>query len=172
MEEKKTKEYKIGFLVFGGILVGLGILFLVTNIIPFLSVERLWPLFLMVPVAILVAVWLQGGKRAAGVVLPIVILIFYCGYFLWLNFTTWFNVDTTWPNFILGPGLGFLGLFIVTRKWEYLIPSSILLLLTAVFYATIIENTIFVGILLVVLGLVFISKPLLGKKAGEGAPEE
>jgi len=172
MEEKKSKEYKVGFLVFGGILVGLGVLFLATNLIPFLSVEKLWPLFLMVPVAILLAVWLQGGARSSGVIMPIVILTFYCGYFLWLNFTSWYNVDTTWPNFILGPGLGFLGLFIVTRKWEYLIPSSILLLLTAVFYATIIENTIFVGLLLIILGLVFISKPLFTKKPEDTSAEE
>lgn len=167
MEEKKDKEYKIGFLVFGAILVGLGVLFMATNIIPFLSIEELWPLFLLIPVAILVAVWLQARERAAGVVLPVIILLFYCGYFLWLNYTSWYNVEETWPNFIIAPGLGFLGLFIVTRKWEYLIPTSILLLLAAIFYAAIIENTIFVGILLIILGLVFISKPLFGDKKSE-----
>ncbi|MCK5056882.1 MAG: hypothetical protein KAT34_09520 [Candidatus Aminicenantes bacterium] len=167
MEKKKDQQYNIGFLVFGAILVGLGILFLVTNIIPILSIEKLWPLFLLIPVAILVAVWLQARERAAGVVLPIVLLTFYCSYFLWLNFTTWYNVETTWPNFIIGPGLGFLGLFIVTRNWAYLIPSSILLLLAAVFYAALIENTIFVGILLIVLGLVFILKPMFKEKTAE-----
>jgi len=82
MEEKKDKQYNIGFLVFGAILVGIGILFLATNIIPILSVEKLWPLFLLIPVAILVAVWMQARERAAGVVFPIVLLAFYCGYFL------------------------------------------------------------------------------------------
>jgi len=73
-------------------------------------------------------------------------------------------VEITWPNFIIGPGLGFLGLFIVTRNWAYLIPSSILLLLAAIFYSAVIENTIFVGILLIVLGLVFVLKPALKGK--------
>ncbi|UCH97872.1 MAG: hypothetical protein JSV88_13735 [Candidatus Aminicenantes bacterium] len=161
MEEKKSTDIKIASLVLGAILVGMGILFLVVNFIPYLNVEKLWPLFMLVPVAILIAVWIQHREKAAGVVLPIVILVFFCGYFFWLNFTSWNHVETTWPNFIIGPGLGFLGLYFTTRKWEYLIPSFILLILAAVFYAAIIGNTLIVGILLIAMGVLLILKPIL-----------
>jgi len=161
MEEKKSKELKTGSFFLGAILVGIGILFLVVNFVPYLSVEKLWPLFMLVPVAILIAVWLHYKERAVGVVLPVVILIFYCGYFLWLNFTSWNHVETTWPNFIIAPGLGFLGLYFATRKWEYLIPSFLLLTLAAIFYAAIIENTIIVAALLILMGLLLIIKPLI-----------
>ncbi len=163
MEEKKGREFKIEFLVLGAILIGIGLLFLVVNIIPFLSVAKLWPLFLLIPAAILIAVWIQYKERASGVVLPIVILIFYCGYFLWLNFTSWNYTEITWPNFLIGPGLGFLGLYFTTRKWEYLIPSFILLILAAIFYAAIIENTLIVGIILIAMGILVILKPLIIK---------
>ncbi len=164
MSENNNKEYKIGFLVTGAILVGIGIMFLVANLVPRLGVGKFWPLFLLIPAAILIAVWIHAGQRAAGVILPIVILVFFCGYFIWLNFTSWYNAASTWPNFLIGPGLGFLGLFLVTKKWGYMIPSFILLLLAAIFYAAIIENSIFVGILLVVMGLVIILKPFFLKE--------
>lgn len=122
---------------------------------------------MLIPVAILVMVWVQEGNKSAGVIVPITILLFYCGYFLWLNFTTWAYVATSWPNFLIGPGLGFLALYMATRKGEYLVPSFVLLVLSAVFYAAIIENTLIVGILLVVMGLFLIFKPLFIKNRKE-----
>jgi hypothetical protein len=163
MDKKNEPEFKVGMVVFGAILVGVGLLFLVVNLIPLIGIGTLWPLFLLIPVAILITVWIQDKKRSAGVILPIIILLFYCGYFLWLNFTTWAYTATSWPNFLIGPGLGFLGLYFVTRKNEYLIPSFILLILSAIFYSAIIENTLIVGILMVILGLILIIKPILHK---------
>lgn len=164
MEEKKDQNFKVGFLIFGSILVGVGALFLIVNMIPYLDVGKLWPLFMLIPVAILITVWIQDKKKSSGVVLPIIVLVFYCGYFLWLNFTTWSYTETTWPNFLIGPGLGFIGLYFATRKWEYLIPSFILLILAAIFYAAIIENTLIVGILLIAMGILLILKSLFLKK--------
>lgn len=162
--EKNNQNFNLGFLIFGAILVGVGVLFLIVNMIPYLDVGKLWPLFMLIPVAILITVWIQDKKKSAGVILPIIVLIFYCGYFLWLNFTSWSYTETTWPNFLIGPGLGFIGLYFVSRKWEYLIPSFILLILAAIFYAAIIENTLIVGILLIAMGLLLIFKSLLFKK--------
>lgn len=163
MDKKNESEFKLGMVVFGAILVGIGLLFLVANLVPHIGLGTLWPLFLLIPVAILIMVWLQDKKRSAGVILPIVILLFYCGYFLWLNFTTWAYAATSWPNFLIGPGLGFLGLYWVTKKNDYLIPAFTLLILSAIFYAAIIENTLIVGILLVALGLILMIRPMLVK---------
>lgn len=169
MEEKQDRQFKLAHLVAGAVLVGIGLLFLVVNIIPYLDVGKLWPLFMLIPVAILIATWINYGEKSAGVILPIVILVFYCAYFLWLNFTTWNHVETTWPNFLIGPGLGFLALYFVTRKGGYLVPSFILLILAAVFYGAIIENTVIVSILLVAMGLFLILKPFIEKSAARGA---
>ena len=170
MANKKESESKLGLVVFGSILVGVGILFLIVNIIPYLSVGKLWPLFMLIPVAILVMVWIQDREKSIGVVLPITVLLFYCGYFLWLNFTTWAYAATSWPNFLIGPGLGFLALYMVTKKNEYLVPAFVLLILSAVFYAAIIENTLIVGILLVVMGIFLIFKPLFIQKEKDVRP--
>ena len=116
--------------------------------------------------------YFQDRKKSEGVILPVVILLFFCGYFLWLNFTSWGNVGETWPNFLVGPGLGFLGLFLVSKKWEYLIPSFILLILAAVFYAAIIENTIMVGILLIAMGAILIGRYLFSQKESSGSTED
>lgn len=158
MNEQPNKKDNLGPLVFGAILVGIGVLFLVINLVPFLSVAKLWPLFMLIPVGLMAATYFQDRKKSEGVILPVIILLFFCGYFLWLNFTSWGNVGETWPNFLIGPGLGFLGLFLVSKKWEYLIPSFILLILAAVFYAAIIENTIMVGILLIAMGAILIGR--------------
>lgn len=161
MEEKKSKEYNFGVLVLGSILVGTGILMLAANIIPDLGMAKLWPLFMLIPVAVLIAVYLQDRRKIAAVIFPVILLLFYCGYFLWLNFTTWEYAATTWPNFLIGPGIGFLGLYFASRKWEFLIPAIILLMLAAIFYAAIIENTLIVGIVFIAIGLLFILKPLI-----------
>jgi hypothetical protein len=170
MSRGDDSSSRLGVMVMGAILVGVGMLFMVINLVPGLSMGRLWPLFMVIPVAILAAAWIQDGEKANGVVFPIVLLLFYCGYFLWLNLTSWHQVAFTWPNFLIGPGLGFLGLYLVQRKWEYLVPASVLLVLAAIFYAALMENTWFIGFTLVAVGILFILKPLLSK--GEnGKPE-
>ena len=167
MTETKERKFKSGSLILGALMVAIGVLFLVVNIVPYFSIEKFWPLFMLIPVAILAATWIQYGKRSAGVILPIIILVFYCGYFLWLNFTSWYHTETTWPNFLIGPGLGFLGLYFVMKKWEYLIPSYLLLILAAVFYGAILENTLLVSILLIAMGLFLILNPIIAKSKRE-----
>ena len=63
MEEKKDRDFRIGFLVVGAIMVGVGVLFLAANFIPYLSVENLWPLFMLIPVAIMIIVGIQNRKK-------------------------------------------------------------------------------------------------------------
>ena len=161
MSRANDSGSRLGVMIMGAFLVGIGALFMVINLIPGLSMGRLWPLFMVIPVAILAVVWIQDREKAGGVVFPIVLLLFYCGYFLWLNFTSWNHVALTWPNFLIGPGLGFLALFLVQRKWEFMIPASVLLILAAIFYAALMENTWFIGATLVAVGILFILKPLL-----------
>ncbi len=172
MIEKKNQTHNVGFLVLGIILLATGVLFLAANVLSYLSIANLWPLFMLIPVAVLLAVGIQYKEKLSAVILPIIILTFYCVYFLWLNFTSWGYAATTWPNFLIAPGLGFLGIYFTSQKWEFLTPAFILLLLAAVFYAAILGNTMVVGILLMAMGVVLVIGTLLrGKKEEEEIKE-
>lgn len=161
---KNDKQMNTALLVFGIILVGVGTFFLTINILSVLSVEKLWPLFLLIPVTILVAVWLQKRSQAGGVILPVVILVYFCVYFLWLNFTSWNNVEWTWPHFLAAPGIGFLFLSFFINRWQYLIPSVLLLVLAGIFFAALLGNTLLISIIFIAAGVLMIVKPLLVKK--------
>ena len=165
--EKNNKSSNVTNFALGIILAGVGLIFLLNNIFHYLTIGKLWPLFMLLPAFLLTWLWVTDKMRYYILLFPITILLFYALYFLWLNFTSWYHVETTWPNFLIGPGLGFIGLYFATKKWEYLIPSFILLILAAIFYAAIIENTLIVGILLIAIGILLIFKSLFLKKNKE-----
>jgi len=156
-------------LVLGVIIILLGLVFLLDKFFRFLSIDRLWPLFMLIPAVLLAIVWVEKGREAAGVVVPITILVFYAGYFIWLNYTSWGYSGATWPNYLIGPGLGFLILYFIERNSALLIPAAVLLGLAAVFYGVFFGNTLAVGILLLGTGLFLIVRAMwmlrLRKKA-------
>jgi len=162
--ETKANFAQIKRIFLGGIFIGIGLLFLLDNLFYALSIGRLWPLFLLVPVAILMAIWLQDKNKYAAVLFPVTTLIFFMGYFLWLNFTSWFQVETTWPNFLIGPGLGFLALFLAKKEWGFLIPAITLLILAGIFYSDILDTTLVFSLGLIATGIFLIIKPVLFSK--------
>lgn len=170
-------EKKVSSIVFGGLLVVIGVLFILGLIFNQLTMKNLWPLFMLIPVVFMVMALLKEGMKAIGVIIPITILTFLVGYFLWLNFTDWSNVRTTWPNFILAPGLGLLLFFIFDRKIGTLIPAGILISLAVIFYATIIRETQFdmrlaIGILIIGVGVLTIIKTIVENKNKDRIPPE
>ena len=167
MTKTNSINSKISGAVFGAILVGIGMIFLVGNILPFWGVDRLWPLFMLAPVALLAVVWFQDRERYAVVLFPITIIVFFAVYFLWLNFTTWFNVGITWPNFLIGPDLGFLVLYFAKKRWEFMIPTLILLLLAAIFYTELVENTLIAAFIFIGVGITLVAKSFLSNKKEE-----
>jgi hypothetical protein len=156
MADMKDPRTRIAALTGGAILVLLGALFLLNNFYRFLNAERVWPLFLLIPVIPLAINWAEKGRPAAGAVIPITILVFYCGYFLWLTHTSWAGAGTTWPNFMIAPGLGFLLLFFMVRRTGLLAPAFILLGLAALFYSAIYNNSLPLGGFLVLAGVVLV----------------
>jgi hypothetical protein len=135
-----------------------GVVFLLNNFYDFLFIDRLWPVFLLIPVAVLALAWADKGREAAGVVIPMVILTFYAAYFLWLNYTSWANSQTTWPNYLIGPGLAFIAYYFVERKAELLVPAFILLGLASAFYSAMYDNTLIIGGFLVLVGLIILAR--------------
>lgn len=156
MTETKNAGTKAAALTGGIILVLLGALFLLNNFYYFLDAERIWPLFLLIPVIPMAINWMEKGREAAGTVIPITILVFYCAYFLWLTHTSWAGAGLTWPNFLIGPGLGFLFLYAIERKGGLLLPAFILLGLAAVFYSAIYSISLPLGAFLVVAGALLV----------------
>ena len=156
MAETKDPRARVAALTGGIIIVLLGVLFLLNNFYRFLDAERTWPLFLLIPAIPLASNWLEKGRKAVGAVIPITILVFYCGYFLWLTHTHWAGAGTTWPNYLIGPGLGFLLLYAIERRTGLLVPAFILLGLAAAFYSALYGDSLPLGGFLVLAGAVLV----------------
>ncbi len=156
MAEMKDRRARVAALTGGVILALLGVMFLLNNFYRFLDPERTWPLFLLIPVIPLAINWLEKGREASGAVVPITILVFYCGYFLWLTHTHWAGAGTTWPNYLIGPGLGFLLLYAIERRTGLLVPSFILLGLAAAFYSVLFGDSLPLGGFLVAAGAILV----------------
>lgn len=152
-ENKKGKGRFFNFSV-GLIFIVLGIIFLLKNIYNNISIEKLWPLFMLIPVIFLTGTLLENYKKNIGTIVPIVILSVLMTYFLWLNYNGWHNVSITWPIFTLAPGLGLLSLFLFTRDRGLLIPSSILVIISAFFFGNIINSGVFIGAALIFIGII------------------
>lgn len=162
-----SQESKFMIPVFGIVFVVIGVLFLLGTFMPAITIRKLWPLFIMIPVLIMSVEWIQHKEKASGVIFPIILLTIYTAFFLWLNYTTWTNVRITWPTFLLAPGVAFVGLYITTKKWGVLIPGSILLALAAIFYSVTLHATYIVAILLITGGVLLIVVPRINKNKNE-----
>ena len=168
MTDKKDNNTKLKGLFMGGILVGIGLLFLADNLFYGLDMEILWPSFILVPATILLAVWLQNKKKYAVLLFPVTTLVFFFIYFMWLNLTSWYNVELTWPNFLIGPGLGFLVVFFFKKQWSYIIPALTLLILAGIFYSEMFDTTLIFSLALIAVGTFLIIKPKLLVKNTRG----
>lgn len=156
MTESKDRRTRVAALAGGVILAALGIMFLANNFLHFLDAGRIWPLFLLIPVIPLAINWLEKGREAAGAVLPITILVFYCGHFLWLTHSHWAGAGTRWPNYLIGPGLGFLFLYFAERRPGLLAPAFVLLGLAAAFYSGIYSSSLPLGGFMVIAGAILV----------------
>ena len=107
--------------------------------------------------------------------MPARCLTFLCIYFLWLNYSDWGRVASTWPNFILAPGLGVLASWLITRDRGQLVSASILIVIGLVMYGRIImgriglqvDRFVLFGILLIVGGAVVILSRGRRRKGGD-----
>lgn len=173
MTQQKNNA-KFGNAVFGAVMVGIGVLFLIANFFPRLDMDILWPFFMLIPATILTALFLRDREKYVGALFPITLLIFYAVYFLWLNFTSWENTITTWPNFIIGPGVSFLVLYLAKREVGFLIPAFILILLGAIFYSEILDSTMALSLALIAGGVALVARSFFvnGKKEELDSPSE
>lgn len=156
MSANNDNRARMAALAGGIVLAALGVLFLLNNFQRFLDAGKVWPLFLLIPVIPMAIRWLEKGREEAGLVVPITILTFYCGHFLWLTHSHWRGAGTTWPNFLLGPGLGFLFLYLIERRPPLLAPAFILIGLAAAFYGGIYGTSLPLGGVLILAGVILV----------------
>jgi predicted membrane protein len=87
-----------------------------------------------------------------------------------MNFTSWTYVEITWPNFLIGPAIGFFIIYLPKKEWGFLIPCAILLLISGIFYSELIDaSTSIIAVLFMLAGIALIFKSRLSRK---NSPDE
>lgn len=102
------RQDRTGGLIAGGILIALGVIFLVRDRID-LDWGLVWPFFLVVPGAFVLvrALFAKDDRDRTGGFIGGAILLFLGGVFLFQNF---YDLDWSkiWPFFLIIPGVGLL----------------------------------------------------------------
>jgi len=111
----------------GILLITAGVLLLASNLGIFkFNWAFIWPLFLLGP-GLTFELSYFATRRNPGVLVPGGILTLYGLFFYFNMITNWSFMDSLWPIFILGPGLGLFQLYLFGgRDRGVLIASSIL----------------------------------------------
>lgn len=143
---------KHGNLIFGVILIILGVLFLLNNL-DIIYVHEWWPIFLILLGAAFFFGWV-ADRRQSGLLMPAGILLTLGIQFLFLH--------ADWPIYVLAPAIGFWFMYLLGEHHVgLLIPATILTIIAVAAWA---QNTIFSDlwpILFIILGIILI---LLGRR--------
>ena len=119
MEQQKSN------LIWGVLLIVLGIIFLVGNTSR-MGMETLWPLF---PLSIGVAFWIGyfTNRKNYGLLMPGCVLVVVSLLFIYCNVAGWWRMESLWPVFILAPSAAFFAMhFGGAQDAGLLFPAGIL----------------------------------------------
>ena len=119
---------KISDFIIGLGLIILGAVFLFENFgyIEF-DFRAMWPVLLIFGGA---AFWIGyfRNKEDVGLVMPGTILIIFGAMFWFCAIEGWWNMEYLWPGFMIGPGLGFIFMYLLgKREKAMLVPAGILI---------------------------------------------
>ena len=150
----KISDFVIGF----GLII-LGAIFLFENFgyIEF-DFSVMWPVILILGGA---AFWIGffRNREDVGLVMPGTILIIFGAMFWFCALEGWWNMNYLWPGFLIGPGLGFVFMYLLGKREKgLLIPAGILIGMGLIFtfrYASILR---FWPLILVGFGIYLIYK--------------
>ncbi len=91
--------------------------------------------------------------------MPGTILLVYGIIFQYSALNGWYNMSDLWPGFLLGPGLGFLFMYLLgNREKGLLIPAFILIVLAALFWLNHHVHRFFWPAILIAIGIYLILK--------------
>ena len=109
-----------------------------------------------------------SSKEKSGMVFPATILFSYGLLFLACSWNSWNLLNTFWPVFILGPGLGFIVLYFAGRRETgLLIPGFILTGLALIFFVREQYYVEFWPILIIIVGALLIWKGYQNKQKND-----
>jgi len=111
-------------LLLGGILVLMGVAFLVGAFVPGWSGFSLWPVVLVIPVVSMLS-GVRNRQDLGQVIFWVTYLTYLMVFFLVLNVVGWEAMERMWPHFILAAGVSFLAEFVVKRKWYILVEMGV-----------------------------------------------
>lgn len=145
--------------IWGIILIILGLLFLGRNLDWFdFNWEDYWPSIMIIGGLFFWIGWIFK-RQEYGLLMPGSILLVYGLMFQYSALNGWYYMDNLWPGFLLGPGLGFLLMYLLgNREKGLLIPAFILIILAALFWM---EHDVYRFLwpsILIVLGLYLLFK--------------
>ena len=165
MEQKKSN------MIWGLLLIGMGIIFLIGNMSR-VGMESLWPVF---PMVVGLAFWLGyfHDRKNYGLLMPGSILVVVSLLFFYCNFVGWLRMEILWPVFILAPAAGFLAMYFGGPKDQgLLIPAGILSGVGFIFLFISSGFEDYWPVFLIIAGVILILvKGLPGKKTEEQTPE-
>jgi hypothetical protein len=153
----------------GIVLIVVGVLFLIANIADY-SLESFWPVFVLGPgVAFIVMSFRDRanyGLLMPGTILTVVGLLFFA-----CTMYGWGLMEHLWPLFIMGPGLGFVMMYLFGKHERgLLIPAGILIGLGLVFLLNINDSDYLWPAVLIFVGLLFLFR--WKKEAVPGTPPD
>ncbi len=146
-------------LVWGILLIVIGVLFLGRNLNWFyFDWEMAWPLLLITGGVLFWIRWLFS-RSDYGLMMPGTILLSYGLLFEYCIYYGWYNMDSLWPVFLLGPGLGLLFMYLLgPRENGTLIGGSILSGLAVLFLLGADSFRLFWPLLLIIFGIILLFK--------------
>lgn len=126
------RPYGAGLLVPGGIMLTLGVTFLIGEAFNY---HLVWPGFIAAPAVGLLLLYIFSERRSAGLLVPIGIILTVASVcFISELLNIW---DITWPGFIMAPAIGLFLLYLADDKRNsgLLIPVFILTAIAVTFFA-------------------------------------
>ncbi len=144
-------------LIAGIILIVIGLVILGDNLgFFYVTWDTFWPWFLIIGGVLFLMGWMSDREKY-GLLMPASILIVYGFMFLWAAYDGWWYMDTLWPFFLIGPGLGFLLMYLLGNKETgLLVPAAILLGLGLIFLLGSGTARFFWPILLIGIGIILL----------------
>ncbi|MFA5107453.1 MAG: DUF5668 domain-containing protein [Patescibacteria group bacterium] len=157
MEQSQTSSKFSSRTIWGVIIVGVGVVFLLREMGVNINLGDFWPAVLIVPgLAFWALFFLKRGQRGIeGVLIPGTILVLYGGFFLFETLVDWKYTSETAFFYTLAVGLAFFAAhYLGNRSRGFLVPAWILTGVSALqFFSTTLTWDFMWSVVLIIVGL-------------------